>query len=258
MTLTLPQLAKDHLIEELPFWIAKPPKSSPGNFKLKHWQHLAGWFNWALNAYPLLRPALNNIYAKMGGKANREQWVYINNAIRDDLSWAVSHLKSSSSVHILKSLLWSPSADQVIYCDTCPEGMGYWYPISKDGYYAPTPVNIPTNVIFYFETLCVLSTLVHVQTKATCGSKILIYTDNQNTVDIFCTLRCLPSYNHLLNATVDVIIQNDYSLRVLHIPGKHNVVADTLSHVQFSVTLQNEPFLQMYTFNPPGLVGSAL
>jgi hypothetical protein len=66
--------------------------------------------------------------------------------------------------------------------------MGFWYPVSKDGYYAHTPVNVPTNAIFYFETLSVLSALDNVQTKAKKGSKILIYTDNSNTVDIFRSL----------------------------------------------------------------------
>jgi hypothetical protein len=195
----------------------------------------------------------------MKGKENREQCVYINNAIRSDLSWAVNNLKNSSGVHILKSITLPPSsADFTIYCDTCPEGMGFWYPISKDGYYAPTPVNVPSGVIFYFKSLCVVSALVNVQSKAAKGSKILIYMDNQNTVDIFRSLRCLPPYNHLLKQAVDVIIQNDFSLRVLHIPGKANVVADVLSCVRFSVALQAEPYLKMSTFHPPGLVGSAL
>jgi hypothetical protein len=136
--------------------------------------------------------------------------------------------------------------------------MGFWYPVSKDGYYAPTPVNIPTTIIFYFETLCVLSALVHVQSKAPRGSKVLIYTDNANTVDIFRSLRCLPPYNHLLKSAVDIVIQNDYSLRVLHVPGEQNIVADALSRVQFSVALRNEPDLKMFTFHPPGLVGSAI
>lgn len=57
--------------------------------------------------------------------------------------------------------------------------MGFWYPVSKDGYHAPTPVNIPSNVIFHFEALCMLSALDHVQTKAPKGSKILIYVDNE-------------------------------------------------------------------------------
>jgi hypothetical protein len=258
MTLTLPQEARSRLVNELQFWISKPPKSSSGSFKLKHWQRMAGWFNWALNVFPLLRPALNNVYAKMRGKDKRDQRVYINNAIRDDLIWALSHIEKSDGVHLFKSFSWTPSlADYVIYCDACPEGMGFWYPSSKEGYYAATPVNAPTNAIFYFESLCVVSALVNAQAKAPRGSKILIYTDNANAVDIFRSLRCLPAYNPLLKHAMDILLQNDYSLRVLHVPGENNVVADALSRVQFSVALRLEPNLKLFSFNPPGLEGSA-
>jgi hypothetical protein len=258
MTLSLPDDAKNRLLLELRFWASKPPKNSSGSFKLKHWERLSGWFNWALNVYPLLRPALNNVYAKMAGKHNRDQRLYINNAIRDDLMWAVTHIENSSGVHLFKSFNWTPDdADFVIYCDACPDGMGFWYPVSKDGYYAPTPVNVPTDVIFYHETLCVLSALDNVQGKAPKGSKIVIYTDNMNAVDIFRSLRCLPAYNHLLKTAVDILIRNDYSIRVLHVPGEQNVVADALSRVQFSVALNCVPDLKLIAFHPPGMVGSS-
>lgn len=136
--------------------------------------------------------------------------------------------------------------------------MGFWYPSTKEGYYAPTPINVPTSVIFYFECLCVLSALADVQNKAPPGSKIVIYTDNSNTVDVFRTLRCLPPYNHLLRTAVDIMIAHDFSVRVLHVPGEENVVADALSRVMFSVALASEPDLKLFTFHPPGLVGSAL
>ena len=56
MSLSLPQDAKECLLSELRYWAAKPPKSSSGSFRLKYWEQLAGWFNWALNVYPLLCP----------------------------------------------------------------------------------------------------------------------------------------------------------------------------------------------------------
>ena len=259
MTLTLPTSSKERLIEELRFWIAKPSKSSSGSFKLKYWERLAGWFNWALNVYPLLRPALNNVYPKIAGKRIRDQRVYINNAIRDDLMWAVTHIENSQGIHLFKSFNWTPdSADFVIFCDACPEGMGFWYPVSKEGYYAPTPVNVLTDVIFYFEALCVLSALNHVKTFAPPGSKILIYTDNANCVDIFRSLRCLPAYNKLLKTACDILIYQDLSLRVLHIPGDANIVADALSRVHFSVALNCVPELKLHTFNPPGQEGHSV
>ena len=126
MTLTLPNDARLSLINELCLWTSKPPKTSLGSFKLKHWQHMAGWFNWALNVYSLLHPALNNVYAKMANKGNKEQRVYINNTIREDLLWAVNHLEHSDGVHLFKSFRWTPTlADFTIYCDACLEGMGF-------------------------------------------------------------------------------------------------------------------------------------
>lgn len=170
----------------------------------------------------------------MGGKRNREQRIYINNAIRDDLMWAANHIRKSDGIHLFKSITWTPSsADYVIYCDACPEGMGFWYLVSKDGYYAPTPVNVPSHVIFYFESLCVLSALEHIKSKAKTGAKTLIYTDNTNTIDIFCSLYCLPAYNHLLKTAIDILIDKDLSLHVLHVPEEQNIVADALSKSNF-------------------------
>ena len=35
---------------------ARTPEGNGVKFSLKYFQHLAGWFNWALNVYPLLKP----------------------------------------------------------------------------------------------------------------------------------------------------------------------------------------------------------
>jgi hypothetical protein len=69
MTLTLPNDVRTSLINKLQVWTTKPPKTSSGSFKLKHWQRMAGWFNWALNVYLLLHPALRvsgTQFKKMG------------------------------------------------------------------------------------------------------------------------------------------------------------------------------------------------
>ena len=71
MSMTLPSESKEHITTQLKLWASKPPPNRSGSFKLKHWERLAEWFNWALNVYPLLRPALNNIYEKMVGKRER-------------------------------------------------------------------------------------------------------------------------------------------------------------------------------------------
>jgi hypothetical protein len=81
----------------------------------------------------------------------------------------------------------------------------------------------------------------------------VIYTNISNVVDIFCTLHCLPPYNHLLKAAVDIILRSNYLLRVLHVPGERNLIADALSHICFSIALQLEPNLLDNQLVKPGL-----
>ena len=56
-------------------------------YLLRDFQHLAGWFNWALNVYPLLKPSLSNVYAKMGHLKPDKPLTkhYVNNTIQLDL-----------------------------------------------------------------------------------------------------------------------------------------------------------------------------
>jgi hypothetical protein len=204
LSMTMPRELLQELITAIREFVTSDHK-----FTLCEWQRLAGWINWSLNVFPLLRPALNNFYAKISGKCAPNKYIRINNAVRADLLWAISHLESDSGVRLIHHLSWDNSlADVIIYCDTCLEGMGFWLPDKCVGYYSPVPENTTDEHIFYFEALCVLSAFHHA-TEVLCvppSSRILIYTDNDNTVAIFNTLRCLPHYNHILIDAADVSI----------------------------------------------------
>jgi len=127
--------------------------------QVKEWQQLAGWINWAFNVFPLLRPALNNVYVKLKGKS-QEAKVWANPAIREDLSWARERMNESDGVLVLKSLSWEiKEAMCVIKTDACPEGFAYWYPSSNKGFVASTPNGTLASSIIFYEALAVLSTL---------------------------------------------------------------------------------------------------
>jgi len=113
--------------------------------------------------------------------------------------------------------------------------MGFWLPDKCVGYYSPAPESTTDEQIFYFEALCVLSAIHHVTDDLHVPplAKILIYTNNDNTVAIFNTLRCLPHYNPILIDATDISITSQIHLRVLHIPGELNYVADAISHKNF-------------------------
>jgi len=106
------------------------------------------------------------------------------------------------------------NASLTIFCDACPEGMGFWYLSMKIGFFSPTPAYENHDLIFYFKALCV------------------------------------PTYNHLLIAAVDIVLAGDHNLRVLHVPGLENQVADALSRSNFEFTLKLVPGLKIVPFKP--------
>jgi hypothetical protein len=257
MTLTLPQEARVALISEIESFIGYcSHKDTQKNLRhsLRHWQRLAGWINWSFNVFPLLRPCLNVFYPKIRGKEAPNQTIWLNNAVKTDLTWALSHIHNASGVHLLTATDWEIcDSDLTIYCDACLDGMAYWYPDHGVGYFCEINQRLPDQFIFYWEALCVLSAFTHAASTSETPIKILIFTDNTNTVDIFHSLRCLPQYNSILKHSVDTRLATDHQLRVLHVPGEQNVVADALSRKDFVRALSAAPGMKLEFFEPPHL-----
>ena len=70
--------------------------------------------------------------------------LYVNNAIRSDLLWAINHLNHLPGTRVLKSLDWDPdTADITAYCDASLEGLGFWFPDFNAGFWSPIPEDPP-------------------------------------------------------------------------------------------------------------------
>jgi len=240
--------------------VAREPKGKGVKYRVRDLQQVAGWLNWGLNVFPSLRPGLCNVYAKLATTSRNNPFtsLYINNAIRSDLTWAADHLASMSGIYILKSLDWElKDADMYAYCDASLTGMGIYFPKTNEGLFAPVPESAPKGRIFYFEALTVLSALhIAITDGERSGMKIVLYTDNFNTVEIFNSLAAQPDYNEILKAAVDIIIEHNVDLRVIHIPGSENVVADALSRNQLIEAVKLAPGIQLWSFQPPDLTTS--
>jgi hypothetical protein len=251
MTLTLPDDSRTLLIKELRLW-STPSKPHKTSFKLRKWQQLAGWINWSFNVFPHLRPCLNSFYPKISGHIPLRQQIYVNNAIRSELTWAADHLQQATGVHLLSSVSWQTSqADFTVFCDASLSGLGFWYPDSHTGFHSPIPYNVPSDVIFYFEALCIVSALHHCLSNTSSPLKVTIYTDNSNSVDIFNSLKCKPLYNPILIHAVDLLVSGHHDMRVLYIPTKDNSIADALSRAEFGRALNLILDLTINPFQPP-------
>jgi hypothetical protein len=120
-------------------------------------------------------------------------------------------------------------------------------------YQSDLPTNVPNKAkdrlrIFYFEALCVTWCLQKTPELVTDNGsvklkKIVIYTDNSNTYDIFNTLRTKPLYNEILKFSVDLLLAHGWQLRVLLLLTEDNVVADHLSRWENNKVLLAYPGL---------------
>ena len=236
--------------------------TAPGGTRrtLREFQQLAGWINWSFNVFPLLKPALSNIYAKLGGKKESHAKIFVSKAVVRDLDWFLSHVRSSNGVYLFETVDWDlQEADITAYSDACMTGLGFFLERSREGFQCIVPQDPPKDTIFYFEALAVVSVVDAVTQLPTIPSRLLIFSDNTNTVDIFHSLRALPPYNDLLKFTVSLLLKYDISLRVVYTPGVDNVIADSLSRFENTRAVAACPGLSISNFQPPRIaMGHAL
>ncbi|KIM22103.1 hypothetical protein M408DRAFT_31617, partial [Serendipita vermifera MAFF 305830] len=139
--------------------------------------------------------------------------------------------------------------------------LGFWSPTTGDGLYADGDVAYPPDLtynrdlgsIFYLEALTVLASIFWVEQVKTRPKRLLIYTDSMNTVAMFNSMRADPGYNTILMEAVGALLDMGISLRVFHIPGEENVIADALSRSLFDVVRAQCPQLKIGIFQPPQL-----
>ena len=248
MLATLPPKKKDALVAELRCFAVTHRRWS-----LREWQRLAGWCEWAFNVFPLLKPGLSHVYAKISGKTRARALIYVNNTVATELAWLANHIEQSDGLLLYRSLDFSASNDDVavIYTDASSVGLGLWFPGDRFACQCELPHSPPTDTIFYFEALAVCSAIHLLVDMEDRPSKLLVYTDNSNTVAMFNSLRAKPAYNGLLMGAMDVLLEYNVDLRVEHIPGVDNVVADALSRFQNERVFALVPGVNILTFVPP-------
>jgi hypothetical protein len=90
MTATLPVHKKDVLVMHLRQFAEKGYQ-----WTLQEFQQLAGWCEWSFNVFPLLKPGLSAVYAKICRKTDPFRWLHVNNAIIVELHWMAEHINRS-------------------------------------------------------------------------------------------------------------------------------------------------------------------
>lgn len=258
MTVTLPPESCADLVRAIrTFVLDAPGRKRP----LRQWQRILGWINWGLNVQPLLRPALTSSYNKLRGKIHAARPMFLNKSVTDDLLWVAEMFETHGGVHLLQSRAWKPcDANLEVFCDACLSGLGFWSPARHLGFMTSLPA-VPDGLddtIFWFEALCVLSALHWAASLARPPRRFAVYTDNLNTVQIFDSFKASGPYNYILRDAAAILIATGIDLRVWHVPGAVNIVADALSRDMPQVARLYVPNLRILPFQPPRLTLGAV
>ncbi len=135
--------------------------------------------------------------------------IALNNAIKDNLNWCADHIEKSDGICCFDILDWDPivNATVTILCDACLDRMSFWLPRIACGFVCPM-LKLPyiDEIIFFFKALCVCTAIywVAANLSPTMRKCVTIFTDNTNTVNIFNSLRALPTHiNILISHTIN-------------------------------------------------------
>ncbi|KAI0039985.1 hypothetical protein FA95DRAFT_1684034, partial [Auriscalpium vulgare] len=192
-------------------------------------------------------------WQRMLGRSIRNAPIYINADVTRDWMWFADILQDWSGVHVMRARHWGPAeAELTIYCDASSVAMGFWAPARSEGFVSNLPRAPATaDTIFWFEASCVLAALEWATSLPDPPRRLAIYTDNLNTVQIFNSFKAHDAYNDILLWAARLLINSGLDLRVFHIAGEDNIVADALSRHLFDVVMRYAPRLRVFTFQPP-------
>jgi hypothetical protein len=249
MSITMPATAKAELVAAVCKFINT---SSSRRHALVEWQRLLGRINWAINAFPLIRPGIQSSYAKITGKSHPHATIYLNRVVIRDLLWLTNIIEESDGICMLNAVDWDTGdADLTVFCDASLSGMGFFCSSFNVGFVSPVPQTALIHTIFYYEALCVVSALLWASQLPMPPRRLLIYTDSMNAVEMFHSFKALDGYNNLLLFAVGILIHSHTSLHVFHVPRSENIVTDALSRSLLHIVEAHHPGLVIRLFQPP-------
>src|SRR5260370_11786787 len=159
-------------------------------------------------------------------------------------------------IWILVEEMWgADEADIQIWGDASKIGLAFWAPSLKVAFIGDTVIkkDVPFN-IFYNEALTVLAGLEWSSSLDPIPRQVAIHTDSTNSLNIFNSICTSEIYNPILMSTITIQID----LRVFHIQGTQNTIADALSIFNFNLVRSLEPILSIHHFMPllnvPGVI----
>jgi hypothetical protein len=263
-SVSLPEKSVDKLVFEIDQFLATPGRSPP----LQKWRQMTGWISWALNVAPQARPYLTPLYQKIAGKTQAKAPVPLNSDVISALSDLRSIIIRSPSLNLASPSLtrWSlADADVVVYTDACLNcddengaGLGFWFVVNNRRYVYYSRPGRTYRKIQFAEALTVVRA-IEIVTSGEFGKfkRVLVRTDSSAAVYAidsgsaadgpYLPLRLLTLRSYALAST------RGFDLKVSHVAGKDNSLADDLSRKRL-LNLRQNYGLDLRQFDPSMVV----
>jgi hypothetical protein len=186
----------------------------------------------------------------MSGKVWRNAKIPISKSLRSDLEWLATALEQHTGILLLLANKWLAGACPYhIWCDASFAGLGQWAPCIGRISYTIFNKHKQAHGIYYLETLSVVCAIqLAVDRK---WSRVVIHTDSLNTVDLFSSHSPTELLRPLFSYAVLILIRSGLELKVLHVAGRDNVVADAASRQLWEVVAQYAPTAHKIQVYPP-------
>lgn len=244
---------------------------------LRKWRQLCGWANWALSIRPYARPLLTPVFAKLARKDGTSRGnspfigVFLNNEVREALQTFVEDLVNGPPLNLKDPGLteWAMAdADLLIHTDACLEtdekrgsGLGFWYDVGGSRYHFFSRPPVRYERIQFAETLTVAFAVRHALARpySTPPRRIMVRTDSAPAVYAFDSGKAknteFSPLRHLILLTFIALRKSKVDLRVHHISGVYNTLADNLSRQPVFSLIQAHGNSLSSFLPPPDLIG---
>ncbi|KIJ39559.1 hypothetical protein M422DRAFT_174987 [Sphaerobolus stellatus SS14] len=168
-----------------------------------------------------------------------------------DLGWFADCVQLNHGLHFFEDVEWDyEDANFIIFCDASGVGLGFYVPSKLLGFASSIPPNALIPNILFYESLTVASAVAWATELHPPQRRLLVYTDLLDSDEMFHSLRAGEGYNELLLFVTERLIDQHISLRVCHVAGVNNPVADAISRGLFQLASQLVPGIRIGFFEP--------
>ena len=229
MEICLPEDKLQDLLSELDFLVNRKKCTK------KELQSLIGKLSFASKVVPCSRLFICRLIDLCKSIKRQHHHISLNQEARQDILWWLEFLPKWNGMSFILQWEWTLANDLNLFTDasgTIVFGIyhqGEWLAEPWPDHIIQSVYSIQWKELF---PIFVVATIWGHQWST---KKILFHSDNQTVVDIWQngSVKC-PYLAHLLRQIFFLCAKYSFSINIVHIPGKYNILSDLLSRLQIA------------------------